>query len=232
LTATAVENVSSSRTLRSVIFDMDGVIIDSHPSHRKAWEEFLLTLGKQVSAEELDFVLDGRKRHEILRHFLGDVSEQELKDYGKQKDEFFQRTALTIKPQPGVLDFIASLCRRGVTLALATSAGTSRTSSTLKRLRLEESFSVVVTGDDVKEGKPDSSIYRLACDRLDSRPENCIAIEDAESGIRAAKGAGLKCVGFVASGCEKALRVAGADLVIEKFEDLSVAKLENVLNLD
>jgi beta-phosphoglucomutase len=230
--AVASEQRPALKSLQSVIFDMDGVIIDSHPAHRKAWKDFLLTMRRDVSAQELDFVLDGRKRHEILRHFLGDISDLELEEYGKKKDQFFQRTSLAIKPQPGVLDFIDGLRQHGITLAVATSAGHSRTSSTLRHLGLDQSFCTVVTGDDVREGKPNPSIYRLACERLNALPEVCLAIEDAESGIRAAKGAGIKCVGFAASGYEKVLQVAGADLVISKFENISLAKLENVLNSD
>ncbi|PYX62323.1 MAG: hypothetical protein DMG73_00275, partial [Acidobacteria bacterium] len=84
--------------MQSVIFDMDGVIIDSHPAHRKAWKDFLQTFGKEVSESELSFILDGRKRRDILRHFLGDVSEQELVEYGKKKDGFFQQVSLEVNP--------------------------------------------------------------------------------------------------------------------------------------
>ncbi len=80
-------------TVQGVIFDMDGVIVDSHPFHRRAWHKFLRSVGKDVSEEDLDFILDGRKRHEILRHFLGELSEPELANYGNCKDEFFQQVA-------------------------------------------------------------------------------------------------------------------------------------------
>ena len=76
--------------LRAVLFDMDGVLIDSHPAHRAAWREFLCSLGKDVSDTELSFILDGRTRAQILRHFLGELSEQGLQTYGKHKDELFR----------------------------------------------------------------------------------------------------------------------------------------------
>ncbi len=228
--ASVAEKVTGIRTLQSVVFDMDGVIIDSHPAHRRAWREFLLTMGKPASDQELDFVLDGRKRHEILQHFLGDVSEVELAEYGTKKDLFFRKMAFEVKPQPGALEFIAKLRREGVMLALATSAGRSRTYSTLDSLGLRETFQSVVTGDDVREGKPNAAIYSLACKELNADPANSLAIEDAESGIRAAKSAGLKCIGFVGAATEESLLAAGADRVIKNFHDISMADLQSVLD--
>lgn len=215
--------------MQSVIFDMDGVIIDSHPAHRRAWQEFLRTIGQEVPEHDLDFILDGRKRPEILRHFLGEVSEAQLAEYGKRKDYFFQQIALEISPVPGVIDFITRLSRQGVMLAIATSASQTRTRSTLKRLNLTDHFAVVVTGDDVTNSKPDPAIYNLVCSRLQSQARHSLAVEDAVSGIRAAKEAGLKCVGVVGSRCEGKLRAAGADHVIENFVGLSLNSLQGIL---
>ncbi|PYX94378.1 MAG: hypothetical protein DMG71_12590 [Acidobacteria bacterium] len=216
--------------VHSVIFDMDGVIIDSHPAHRRAWQEFLRSVGKEVADHELDFILDGRKRPEILRHFLGDVSQPQLVEYGKTKDYFFQRMSLEVRPIAGVIDFIAELSRQGVRLAIATSASETRTHSTLQRLNLIDHFAVVVTGNDVVDSKPDPAIYKLVCQRLQSVAKRSLAVEDAVSGIRAAKGAGLKCVGVADSRCGEKLRSAGADHVIENFVGLSLTDLQNILH--
>ena len=72
--------------LRGIVFDMDGVIIDSHPTHRKAWQEFLGTLGRTVSEDDLDFILEGRKRQDILRHFLGELSNVELSGIWEEEE--------------------------------------------------------------------------------------------------------------------------------------------------
>jgi len=223
------ESVSEAILVQSVIFDMDGVIIDSHPAHRRAWREFLHIFGKEVSEVELDFILDGRKRHDILRHFLGDLPEIEIEKYGRRKDEFFQQIAPDVKPIPGVLDFIAELRRRAITLAIATSASKTRTRFTLKRLHLTDQFAVVVTGDDVDDGKPDPAIYSLVCRRLRSDPRNSVGVEDAVSGVRAAKKAGLKCIGVGSAASGDKLRAAGADHVIENFLGLEVNNLQLVL---
>ena len=215
--------------LEAVIFDMDGVIVDSHPAHREAWRTFLRTLGRSVSDAELDFVLDGRKRGEILRHFLGELSEDAVHEYGKSKDEYFRRASLKVKPVPGVVKFIRTLGNAGIATAVATSASESRTRHTLEHLRLVGKIRVIVTGDDVALGKPDPSIYGLVCERLNVNPGHALAVEDAVSGIQAARGVGLKCIGVASHQSPERLRAAGAAYVVQDFLNLSLAQLEHCL---
>lgn len=211
--------------LQAVIFDMDGVIIDSHPAHRKAWQTFLKTLGRSVSDAELDFVLDGRKRDEILRHFLGELSEDQIKEHGNRKDEFFRKSLLEVSPIPGVVDLLERLQEAGIVAGIATSASESRTRHTLDHLHVLNKFAAIVTGNDVGVGKPDPSVYQLACQRLSVPARNALAIEDAVSGIEAATGAGLACIGVAGHQSPHKLRTAGAADVVMNFVGLSVAKL-------
>jgi HAD superfamily hydrolase (TIGR01509 family) len=215
--------------LRAVIFDMDGVIVDSHPAHRKAWRQFLRTFGREVSDIELDFILDGRKRADILRHFLGELSEAEVLDYGKRKDDFFRHSSSEVNLLPGVSELLDQLSSKGITTAIATSASENRTRSTLERLRLADRFSAIVTEGDVVRGKPDPAVYWLACQRLNVEPEEALAIEDAASGIRAAKAANLVCIGVAGRDRSEMLSRAGADHVMENFVGVSVDKLETIL---
>src|SRR5215469_4913547 len=175
--------LESDNRLHAVVFDMDGVLIDSHPAHRAAWGEFLRLMGREVSELELAFILDGRKRTEILRHFFGDLDEQELQDYGRRKDEIFRGMERQIAPVRGVLDFITELNRRGIALAVATSASEIRTFSTIERMGLGGCFAAVITASDVWAGKPDPAVYRLACKRMGIAPHAALAFEDASAGI-------------------------------------------------
>ena len=220
---------SRKNHLQAVIFDMDGVIVDSHPAHRKAWRQFLRTLGREVSNGELNFILDGRKRADILRHFLGELSETEIVDYGKRKDDFFQHSSFEVKPLPGVIEFLDQLRAGGIATAVATSASESRTRSTLNRLHLTERFNIIVTGSDVVRGKPDPAIYCRACQLLNVRPENALAIEDAASGIQAARAANLTCIGVAGRDRSEMLTISGADYVLENFIGLSLADLGALL---
>jgi len=216
--------------LRGIVFDMDGVVINSHPAHRQAWQEFLGMFGKQVSEADLDFILEGRKRQDILRHFLGDVSERELREYGEKKDELFQRISDEVLPISGVVELLQELAQLGIPAAMATSASERRTRLMLNRLDLTHYFRAVVTGDEVAEGKPNPAIYKLAAQRLQLPVEDLLALEDAPRGVEAAISAGMRCVGVASRTKADSLRQAGAEYVIPDFVGVSLDLLENLLN--
>jgi len=219
----------SVRHLRGVIFDMDGVLVDSHAVHRKAWRLFFQTLRREVPESELDFILDGRKRDDVLRHFLGNCPDPDLQEFGRRKDCIFRQMQLDVTPVPGVVRLVRDLHRCGTALGVATSASRSRACSTLVELGLLNCFQVVVTGEDVLLGKPDASIYRLACKRIEIDPGRVLGVEDAISGIRAAVGAGLRCLGVALHETPENLTAAGAVYVMRDFESVSVDDLECIL---
>jgi HAD superfamily hydrolase (TIGR01509 family) len=215
---------------KGIIFDMDGVLIDSHPVHRIAWRRFLASVGKTVSDEQLDFILEGRRRDEILRYFLGDLPEGTLVEYGQRKEDFFQENFNDIKLIPGVEAFLSKLHSAGVKTGIATSASSYRTLRTLQLLNLQNGFAAVITGDDVSLGKPDPAAYRLAADRMNLDPDQLLVLEDAPTGVQAAKAAGMRCVGVSSNGRAEILRRAGADHVIPGFVELSLEKLLQLLS--
>jgi beta-phosphoglucomutase len=217
------------KQLRGVIFDMDGVLVDSHAVHRRAWRLFFQTLGREVPESELDFILDGRKRSDILRHFLGNGPDVELEELGKRKDCIFRQMQLEVAPVAGAVRMVRELHRSGIALALATSASRSRARSTLVELGLLNCFAVIVTGEDVTLGKPDPAVYQLACDRIKLEPDRLLAVEDAISGIKAAVGARLRCVGVALHETPENLTAAGAFHVVRNFEAVSMHDLEQIL---
>jgi beta-phosphoglucomutase len=216
--------------LRGVVFDMDGVVINSHPAHRQAWQEFLQMYGKQVPDSDLDFILEGRKRQDILRHFLGDLPETQLREYGEKKDEVFQKICDEVLPVAGVVALLQELQQLGIPAAMATSASARRTRLTLNRLNLTQYFRAIVTGDEVAEGKPNPAIYELATRRLRLPAETLLALEDAPGGVVAALCAGMRCIGIASQSKANALRLAGAEHVIGDFVGVSVNFLQNLSN--
>jgi beta-phosphoglucomutase len=212
--------------LRGIVFDMDGVIIDSHPAHRLAWKGFLDSVGRETREEELDFILEGCKRAEILRHFLGELAPEQITEYGNRKDKLLQEHVDAIQPMPGVVELLSHLSQAGIPRAVATSASRRRAYGTLEELGLVSYFQAIVTGDDVAEGKPDPAIYRIAVQRLQQSPEHLLAVEDAASGVKSARGAGMRCLGIAPARRAPLLREAGADLVIPDFRSLSFCELE------
>jgi HAD superfamily hydrolase (TIGR01509 family) len=212
---------SSNHLVQAVVFDMDGVLIDSHPAHRAAWGEFLLMMGRTASESELAFILEGRTRNEILHHFFGKLRSEELQEYGKRKDEIFRGIERQIVPVRGVLDFIKELGHRNIPMAVATSASEIRTFSTVERLGLGGCFEAVITASDVLAGKPDPMVYRLACERMGIAPQKVVAFDDARAGVEAAKAAGMRCIGVASNGSILSLLEAGAETVISDFAKLA-----------
>ncbi len=212
--------------IRGVIFDLDGVVIDSHPAHRRAWRGFLQSLGRSPSDSELDFVLDGRKREDILRHFLGELSAAEIADYGRRKEALFRREAFSIRLIAGVEAFWTELERVGIPLAIASSGSEHRIQFILRRFGLAHRPAAIVSGDHVARGKPHPEIFQKAADCLCLPYEDLLVAEDAVAGVVGAKAAGMKCLGIASNGREAALRDAGADLIAPDFSGVHLAALQ------
>jgi len=203
--------------LSGVIFDFDGVIVDSHAAHMKAWKAFLLSKGKTFDDADLSFVREGAKREEILKHFLGELSPEQIASYGVEKDKLFQASARELKLVPGFTEFLLQLDSAALPSAVATSGSRSRVEQTLETLNLCKCFRTIVTGNDVERGKPAPDLFLLAAQALRINPNRILVCEDAVAGVLAAKTAGMKCVGIAANGRESLLKQAGADLVVKDF---------------
>jgi beta-phosphoglucomutase len=207
--------------LTNVIFDMDGVVVDSHAAHIRTWKAFLLSLGKSVTDADLNFVRQGRKKQEILRFFLGELPDDQIQAHCHVKDVLFRNEVQGIKTLPGVRELLEDLKRAGVPIALASCGGSARVHHLLSRLRLREYFTAVVTGDEVTFGKPDPEIFHKAVRQMHVHPAESIVFEDSVSGIQGAKAAGMKCVGIADRRLTSSLMQAGADYVLPSFTGLS-----------
>src|ERR1051326_6056760 len=119
-----------------VIFDFDGVIADSHAAHMQAWNTFLYSKGKVVGEVELSFVREGAKREEILRHFLGELTSEQIASYGAEKDKVFQSHRGEVKLVPGLLEFLRQLDALTIPSAVASSGSRARVEQALKAFTL------------------------------------------------------------------------------------------------
>jgi beta-phosphoglucomutase len=203
--------------LAGIIFDFDGVIVDSHPIHMQAWKALFAAMGKLVGDEELSFVTEGAKREEILRCFLGDLTPGQIELYGAEKERLYQARASEVKLVCGVTEFLEQVDAAEVPIAVATSGSRNRVERTLDAFGLLNSFHAIVTAEEVERGKPDPALFRLAAQRLDIAADRILVCEDAVAGVAAAKAAGMKCMAVAANDRRKLLQEAGADLVIEDF---------------
>lgn len=211
-----------------VVFDFDGVVVDSHPVHKRAWERFLDSVGRVASEEELQFVLDGRTRDDILRHFLGELDTEKIIEYGRRKEEFFRDEAAEVQTIPGLLGFLENLEEAQLAVGIASSGSKSRVNFLLDRLNLVKHFRVVVTGDEVAQGKPHPAVFLEAAQRLRMDPCELIAFEDAVSGVKAAKSAGMTCIGIAQPDRASILVDAGANFTVPDFRSLSYPTLQGM----
>lgn len=214
--------------LAGVIFDLDGVVVDSHPAHIRAWSTLFASLGKKVSDRDLSFVMEGHKRDTILRHFLGELTADELQAYGERKAALYRESATELKTIPGLRGFMDKLEEAGLPLAVASSAGRGRVEHTLKNLGLTKRFRAVLTGDDVAASKPDPAVFQLAARELGVKAESVLVCEDAVAGVEGAKRAAMKCLAIAVNGRGALLKQAGADCVVADFTQVSLEELRGL----
>jgi HAD superfamily hydrolase (TIGR01509 family) len=203
--------------LKAVIFDLDGVVADSHPLHEAAWKQLLLEEGLSEASLNLGFLRAGHPRREIIRHYLGTLDEKTIERLSRRKDELYLQEEIHLKLQPGIARVLAQLAEGGIPCALATSAGRPRTEKTISQFGIAERFAVVVTGEDVSAAKPAPDIFLLAARKLGVAPETVVVVEDSVAGVQAAWAAGMKCAGFAPADSLVDLRNAGADDTITAF---------------
>jgi beta-phosphoglucomutase len=214
--------------LKAVIFDMDGVLVDSHPSHMTAWRKFLLLHGRQMTESDIELVRSGRKKEEILRCFLGELASDQLRACTQEKEALFQEEMGNTIAIAGVQEVLCELGRAGVPMAVASCGGRQRVHRSLDLLQFTHYFRTIVTGDDVTRGKPDPEIYRKAAAQLRVRPADSLVFEDSVSGVLAAKAAGMTPVGIADSCRAQALLQAGASDALPDFIGVSLEQVQQL----
>jgi len=214
--------------LKAVIFDLDGVVADSHPIHEIAWRALLGEAGLDPRTIDVAFLYAGHPRREILKHYLGELSEEEIQHWGRRKDELYELESQNLKAKPGIPRVLSELQMGGIACALATSAGKKRTLESLRHLNLQSSFSVVVAGEDVKRAKPAPDIFLLAAQNLAVSSSDSVVVEDSVAGVQAAVAGGMKCVGFTSQEHCAELYAGGAHDVISNFPEESLRYFQTI----
>lgn len=215
-----------------LIFDMDGVVIDSNPFHKIAWEKFLAGKGIHFDDQLFDNVLSGRTGPTSLRIIYGDeLPEDLLEEYLQEVDGNYQhilRESKEVNAIGGLYEFLDAVRVNGHKLGLATSAPSLNIELGLEKLKLEGVFDVVVGKVDVTFGKPHPEVYLTTVERLGLRLKNCIVFEDSRAGIQSALGAGMPVVGIASGHSKEELLEEGVSLAVDDFTQLD---LEEVLAL-
>ncbi len=216
--------------LKAVIFDMDGVIVDSEPLHVKAERETLAPYGIKLEESELQKYM-GRTPKVLLedvikKHHLNTTIEKIYPVHMKNLLNLYKNEVELI---PGVLELITELNSEGVGLAVASSSDKILILSVLEKFHLSNFFKVVVSGEEVKNVKPSPDIFLKTAEKLGYSPGECVVIEDSSAGVRSARSAGMVCVGF-RSPHSKGQDIAEAELVINDFSEVNYQILKGLVD--
>jgi beta-phosphoglucomutase family hydrolase len=217
--------------LAAVIWDMDGVIADTAPHHLRAWQETFAKRGVNFSDEDFKHSF-GIRNDAIIRNVLGEpITEEEIEAIADEKEATFRRIiGRKIKPLPGALELLKALDESGIKMAIASSTPIENARLVLGSLGIAGRFRTIVSSQDVTEGKPNPQVFLVAAKRLGAEPKNCLVIEDAVAGVKAAKSAGMGCVAVTNTHPRKSLREA--DFIVDTLEMVTVKDLANLLKSD
>ena len=217
--------------LKAVIFDMDGVIIDSEPMHIKAYNDMFNEVGIEVSTQLYES-FTGQSTINICKrlcnHFNLSESPEALVALKRKYYKRFFGSDSDLALIDGVLDIIKEYHENKLTLVLGSSASMDGINQIFERFDLNKYFSAKFSGADLKKSKPHPEIFIKAADSTGFKREECMVIEDSTNGIEAAKAAGIFCVGYD-SFHSKNQDYSKADVVIKKFEEINYDKIKTFL---
>lgn len=212
------------KEIKAVLFDLDGVIVDTAQYHYLAWKE--IADREQIPFDEtLNEKLKGVSRRKSLNVMLEGskkkYSEAEKIQLMNEKNENYQKLLQSLGEEdilPGIREFIGELQKKKIRMAICSAS--RNTAFILEKIKLRECFEVVVTGNDISRSKPDPQVFLLAAERMEMEPECCVVIEDSQAGIQAAKSCHMRSIGI-----GKTDTLSEADLILNNTSGLSWDKI-------
>jgi beta-phosphoglucomutase len=212
----------------AVIFDMDGVLIDSYDAHFAGWKAMYDELG--LGYTEADFAADfGRTSRDILfRRFGNQLADARIRELDERKEALFRDSLRKhFTAMDGAIDLIDALSTAGFRVGVGSSAPPENIELCLEMLGRRTKIAAMVTGKDVTRGKPDPQVFQMAAKRLEVDPAHCAVVEDAVHGIEAANRAGMKSVALTGTATREQL--AEADLIVDSLRELSPQSLRALI---
>ncbi len=207
-----------------VIFDLDGVIVDSGPPHRESWQQLAREVHLPMSDEFFKETF-GRTNKDMLAALFGrELREVKWRRLGDRKEELYREIVRgNVPAMPGAAGLVEALHADGARLAVGSSGPIENIELCLAKMGIRRHFDIVITGNDVTCGKPDPQVFLLAAQGLDIAPERCVVVEDAVAGVEAAKRASMAAVALTSSHPRESF--PHADLVVESLGELDPARL-------
>jgi len=216
--------------LGGVIFDWDGVVINSASLHEKSWEMLANELGLSLPKDH--FVLGFGKRNEIIipQILKWTQNKDEISLWGKRKEELYRDLgkAEGIPILEGVRTLLQSLAREEIPCVIGTSTEKNNLSLAFEQLKIGHFFSGSVCSEDVTRGKPDPEVFLKAAQIINQAPENCVVLEDSTHGIEAAISGGMKALGLSTTRTETKLFASGAHKVVTDPTMVNISLLNSL----
>ena len=211
---------------RAIIFDMDGVLVDSMPDHAEAWKQAFEASDIKIERRDI-YELEGSNHKQIVelifRRFGRNPTNEDIQELGSRKIEIFDKIE-HVKPFEEVNELLKQLAPK---YKLAVVSGSNRkTVHDLMNKFFPDKFQVIITGDDVLKSKPDPEPYLKAVEKLGVPKEQCLVIENAPLGIRSAKSAGLRCIAIPTYLDRE--RMKEADVIVDSHRELGKVIFENI----
>ena len=214
--------VGDKLNLKAVIFDMDGVILDSEPIYYQIETKFFGNLGISISDEEYHTFV-GLSMMEMCRRIKNNHNlKEEIETLVKSNNEVvFQHfsNSENLQSTPFLEQFMQNLLENNIKLAVASSSSKKLIEVILEKLILKKYFKICVSGNEVKNGKPAPDVFLYTANLMNVNPEECLVIEDSTNGVKAAKSAEMMCVGFQNSNSGNQ-DLSDADMIISTFSGL------------
>ena len=213
-------------SLQAVIWDLDGVIIDSAEQHRQAWQRLAQEEGIQLS--DADFwATFGKRNDDIIPVIWGPQPLERVQALADRKEAYFRELIRkTAAPLPGSIELLRGLHEAGFLQALASSAPIENIQLISEVLGLRQYLTALVSGETVAHGKPAPDIFLKAAKELGIDPGQCLVIEDAVAGVQAAHAAGMRCIAVAGNRDLPGLREA--ELMVKSLTEVDVARVRSL----
>lgn len=217
-------STSMSTSIYAVIWDLDGVVLDSAEEHRKAWHRLAEDEGITFTDEDF-WATFGKRNQDIIPHYWQVKSTEHYQELADRKEAYFREfVRASAAFLPGAEELMHNLHEAGFKQALGTSTPIKNIELISELLGLKRYLSALVSGESVPHGKPAPDIFLKAAGELGVAPENCVVIEDAVAGVQAAHAGNMKCISVAGERDLPGLRAA--ELMVRDLTEVDVAKVQ------
>jgi beta-phosphoglucomutase len=214
---------------RAVIFDVDGVLINSYRAHMLAWMQLGEKLGRPITEQEFVPTF-GRRNREIFHALWPDIPDREVERLGEWKEAAYREiVARDFPAMDGARELLDTLKAAGFALAIGSSGPPENIEVALRGLGRAHLFDAIVSGPEVVHGKPEPEVFLKAAAKLSIEPPRCAVLEDSLAGLEAARRAGMVAIGLTGT-FDRAPLAEKADLVVESLRELAPESLAAMMD--